>query len=129
VTDRALYRTKINLLEQTTVVLPGEKKYHTSYYLIFGGLTAEELARLSLEAHSVKNLRYLNRGDTQCNQTEDSQRLTSWKTCLVVLGTPFLDAIHVLTGALLLSNLQFHKFSTAVGSQQRSSKLFMVFIV
>jgi hypothetical protein len=49
---------------------------------MLAGLTAEERARLSLEGYSVDNLRYLNRGDTRCNQAEDARRFANWKACL-----------------------------------------------
>lgn len=85
VTDGALYRTKIHcyFLDQTRVVrqLAHEKNYHI-FYQMLAGLTAEERARLSLEGYSVDNLRYLNRGDTRCNQAEDARRFANWKACL-----------------------------------------------
>ena len=85
VTDGALYRTKIHcyFLDQTRVVrqLAQEKNYHI-FYQMLAGLTAEERARLSLEGYSVDNLRYLNRGDTRCNQAEDARRFANWKACL-----------------------------------------------
>ena len=84
-TDGALYRTKIHcyFLDQTRVVrqLAQEKNYHI-FYQMLAGLTAEERARLSLEGYSVDNLRYLNRGDTRCNQAEDARRFANWKACL-----------------------------------------------
>lgn len=84
-TDGALYRTKIHcyFLDQTRVVRPldGEKNYHI-FYQMLAGLTPEERARLSLEGYSVDNLRYLNRGDTRCNQAEDARRFANWKACL-----------------------------------------------
>ena len=118
VTDGALYRTKIHcyFLDQTRVVrqMPGEKNYHI-FYQMLAGLTAEERARLSLEGYSVDNLRYLNRGDTRCNQAEDARRFTAWKACLGVLGIPFLDVVRVLAAVLLLGNLQFHESSNGGG--------------
>ncbi|KAI9556922.1 hypothetical protein GHT06_016716 [Daphnia sinensis] len=112
VTDGALYRTKIHcyFLDQTRVVrqLAHEKNYHI-FYQMLAGLTAEERARLSLEGYSVDNLRYLNRGDTRCNQADDARRFANWKACLGVLGIPFLDVVRVLAAVLLLGNLQFHE--------------------
>lgn len=49
---------------------------------MLAGLTPEERHRLSLEGYSVHNLRYLNRGDTRCNETQDAQRFIAWKACL-----------------------------------------------
>ena len=85
VTDGALYRTKIHcdFLDQTRVVRPQaqEKNYHICYQML-AGLTPEERSRLSLEGYSVHNLRYLNRGDTRCNEAEDARRFAAWKACL-----------------------------------------------
>ena len=76
---------------------------------MLAGLTTEERARLCLEGYSVDNLRYLNRGDTRCNQAEDARRFAAWKACLGVLGIPFLDVVRVLAAVLLLGNLEFHE--------------------
>ena len=85
VTDGALYRTKIHcyFLDQTRVVRPlaQEKNYHI-FYQMLAGLTPEERSRLSLEGYSVHNLRYLNRGDTRCNEAEVARRFAAWKSCL-----------------------------------------------
>ena len=118
VTDGALYRTKIHcyFLDQTRCVrqMAGEKNYHI-FYQMLAGLTAEERARLCLEGYSVDNLRYLNGGDTRCNQAEDARRFAAWKACLGVLGIPFLDVVRVLAAVLLLGNLQFHESSSGGG--------------
>lgn len=34
-------------------------------------------------------------------------RFQNWKTCLGVLGIPFLDVVRVLAAVLLLGNVQF----------------------
>ncbi|KAF5298984.1 hypothetical protein FQA39_LY11616 [Lamprigera yunnana] len=110
VTDGALYRTKIHcyFLDQTRVIrpLPGEKNYHI-FYQILAGLSSEERAKLNLEGCSPCTLRYLQHGDTRQDVTEDSTRFQAWKTCLGVLGIPFLDVVRVLAAVLLLGNVQF----------------------
>ncbi|XP_017068583.2 LOW QUALITY PROTEIN: unconventional myosin-IXb [Drosophila eugracilis] len=109
VTDGALYRTKIHcyFLDQTRVIrpLPKEKNYHIFYQLL-AGLSREERQKLHLEGYSPANLRYL-RGDTGQNEPEDALRFQAWKTCLGILGIPFLDVVRVLAAVLLLGNVQF----------------------
>ncbi|XP_034670028.1 unconventional myosin-IXb isoform X2 [Drosophila subobscura] len=109
VTDGALYRTKIHcyFLDQTRVIrpLPKEKNYHIFYQLL-AGLNREERQKLHLEGYSPANLRYL-RGDTGQNEQEDAVRFQAWKTCLGILGIPFLDVVRVLAAVLLLGNVQF----------------------
>ncbi|MPC27836.1 Unconventional myosin-VIIa [Portunus trituberculatus] len=77
VTDGALYRTKIHcyFLDQTRVVrpLPDEKNYHI-FYQMLAGLTQEERAKLHLEGHSVRTLRYLSEGDVRQDEAEDARR-------------------------------------------------------
>ncbi|XP_049273650.1 unconventional myosin-Vb-like [Rhipicephalus sanguineus] len=110
VTDGALYRTKIHcyFLDQTRVVrpLPNEKNYHI-FYQMLAGLNQEERGKLHLDGYSVQNLRYLNRGDVSQNEAQDATRFEAWKTCLSVLGIPFLDVVRVLAAVLLLGNVQF----------------------
>ncbi|XP_030380655.1 unconventional myosin-IXAa [Scaptodrosophila lebanonensis] len=112
VTDGALYRTKIHcyFLDQTRVIrpLPKEKNYHIFYQLL-AGLNREERQKLHLEGYSPANLRYLQTGinDTGRNEVEDSVRFQAWKTCLGILGIPFLDVVRVLAAVLLLGNVQF----------------------
>ncbi|KAH8410552.1 hypothetical protein KR009_001327, partial [Drosophila setifemur] len=109
VTDGALYRTKIHcyFLDQTRVIrpLPKEKNYHIFYQLL-AGLNREERQKLHLDGYSPANLRYL-RGDIGQNEQEDSVRFQAWKTCLGILGIPFLDVVRVLAAVLLLGNVQF----------------------
>ncbi|XP_030561790.1 unconventional myosin-X isoform X1 [Drosophila novamexicana] len=109
VTDGALYRTKIHcyFLDQTRVIrpLPQEKNYHIFYQLL-AGLNREERQKLHLEGYSPANLRYL-RGDITQNEHEDAVRFQAWKTCLGILGIPFLDVVRVLAAVLLLGNVQF----------------------
>ncbi|XP_077527396.1 unconventional myosin-IXb-like dachs isoform X2 [Haemaphysalis longicornis] len=110
VTDGALYRTKIHcyFLDQTRVVRPlaNEKNYHI-FYQMLAGLNPEERGKLHLDGYSVQNLRYLNRGDVSQNEAQDATRFEAWKTCLSVLGIPFLDVVRVLAAVLLLGNVQF----------------------
>ncbi|KAK6632528.1 hypothetical protein RUM43_013296 [Polyplax serrata] len=110
VTDGALYRTKIHcyFLDQTRVIRqpPTEKNYHI-FYQMLAGLTAEERAKLTLEGYTVQNLRYLQQGDTNQDVTEDAARFQAWKTCLGILGIPFIDVVRVLAAVLLLGNVAF----------------------
>ncbi|XP_023237398.1 unconventional myosin-Va-like isoform X1 [Centruroides sculpturatus] len=109
-TDGALYRTKIHcyFLDQTRVVRPHpkEKNYHI-FYQMLAGLTSEERSKLYLDGYSIQNLHYLNRGDTSQNESEDAARFLAWKTCLSILGIPFMDVVRVLAAVLLLGNIQF----------------------
>lgn len=132
VTDGALYRTKIHcyFLDQTRVIrpLPGEKNYHI-FYQMLAGLSSEERGKLNLEGCTPSNLKYLLHGDTKQDTTEDATRYAytsnynliyllnsrsifhyrfqAWKTCLGILGIPFLDVVRVLAAVLLLGNVQF----------------------
>ncbi|CAL4058834.1 unnamed protein product [Meganyctiphanes norvegica] len=110
VTDGALYRTKIHcyFLDQTRVVrpLPDEKNYHI-FYQMLAGLTQEERAKLHLEGHSVRTLRYLNEGDIRQDEADDARRFEAWKANLGVLGIPFLEVMRVLAAVLLLGNVTF----------------------
>lgn len=110
VTDGALYRTKIHcyFLDQTRVIrpLPNEKNYHI-FYQMLAGLSRDERVKLNLEGYSPTNLRYLQGGDTRQDEKEDAARFQAWKTCLGILGIPFLDVVRVLAAVLLLGNVQF----------------------
>ncbi|XP_067620741.1 unconventional myosin-Va [Eurosta solidaginis] len=110
VTDGALYRTKIHcyFLDQTRVIrpLPKEKNYHI-FYQMLAGLSRDERIKLNLEGYSPANLRYLQSGDIAQNEQEDASRFQAWKTCLGILGIPFLDVVRVLAAVLLLGNVQF----------------------
>lgn len=85
VTDGALYRTKIHcyFLDQTRVIrpLPDEKNYHI-FYQMLAGLSHDERVRLNLEGYNLKNLRYLQHGDTRQDEAEDAVRFQAWKSCL-----------------------------------------------
>uniref|UniRef100_A0A1B0BP12 Myosin motor domain-containing protein n=1 Tax=Glossina palpalis gambiensis TaxID=67801 RepID=A0A1B0BP12_9MUSC len=110
VTDGALYRTKIHcyFLDQTRVIRPlhKEKNYHI-FYQMLAGLNREERIKLNLEGYSPTNLRYLQYGDINQNEQDDASRFQAWKTCLGILGIPFLDVVRVLAAVLLLGNVQF----------------------
>ncbi|XP_025419111.1 myosin-G heavy chain isoform X2 [Sipha flava] len=110
VTDGALYRTKIHcyFLDQTRVVhpLPNEKNYHI-FYQMLAGLSQEERVKLNLEGYSPTNLQYLMQGDTRQDEAEDAARFQSWKSCLGLLGIPFMDVVRVLAAVLLLGNVNF----------------------
>ncbi|XP_049874409.1 unconventional myosin-IXb [Pectinophora gossypiella] len=110
VTDGALYRTKIHcyFLDQTRVVRPpaGERNYHIFYQLL-AGLTPDERAQLHLEGYSAQDLRYLASPQHRRPDPEDAARFHAWKTCLGILGIPFLDVVRVLAAVLLLGNVQF----------------------
>ncbi|XP_057331572.1 unconventional myosin-IXb isoform X3 [Microplitis mediator] len=110
VTDGALYRTKIHcyFLDQTRVIrpLPDEKNYHI-FYQMLAGLSHDERVKLHLEGYNLKNLRYLQHGDTRQDEAEDAIRFQAWKACLGVLGIPFLDVVRVLAAVLILGNVGF----------------------
>lgn len=109
-TDGALYRTKIHcyFLDQTRVIRPlaNEKNYHI-FYQMLAGLSREERVKLNLEGYSPSNLKYLQSGDLHQDDKEDAARFQAWKTCLGILGIPFLDVVRVLAAVLLLGNVQF----------------------
>ncbi|KYN39208.1 Myosin-VIIa [Trachymyrmex septentrionalis] len=110
VTDGALYRTKIHcyFLDQTRVIRPlsDEKNYHI-FYQMLAGLSHDERVKLNLEGYNLKNLRYLQHGDTRQDEAEDAIRFQAWKACLGVLGIPFLDVVRVLAAVLILGNVGF----------------------
>ncbi|XP_052754581.1 unconventional myosin-IXAa [Galleria mellonella] len=110
VTDGALYRTKIHcyFLDQTRVVRPppGERNYHI-FYQMLAGLSQEERTQLHLDGYSAQELRYLASPHHRRPEPEDAARFHAWKTCLGILGIPFLDVVRVLAAVLLLGNVQF----------------------
>ena len=110
VSDGALYRTKIHcyFLDQSRVVcpLPMEKNYHI-FYQMLAGLTQEERSQLGLEGYTVRDLLYLNMGDTRQDEVADAQRFVDWKSNLAVLGIPFMDVVRVFASILLLGNVEF----------------------
>ncbi|CAH0729426.1 unnamed protein product, partial [Brenthis ino] len=110
VTDGALYRTKIHcyFLDQTRVVRPppGECNYHIFYQLL-AGLAPDERAQLHLDGYTANDLRYLATSHPRRPEAEDGARFLAWKSCLGVLGIPFLDVVRVLAAVLLLGNVHF----------------------
>ena len=69
---------------------------------MMAGLNPEERSQLGLEGLSIKDLNYLNIGDTRQDETSDAQRFADWKSNLAVLGIPFMDVVRVLSAILLL---------------------------
>ncbi len=98
----------IPLFFQTRVIklAKNEKSYHIFYQLL-AGLNKEERSKLNLGKHSLSTLNYLSSGDIQQDVNEDSARFQAWKTCLGILGIPFLDVVRVLAAVLLLGNTKF----------------------
>ncbi|CAK1550870.1 unnamed protein product [Leptosia nina] len=110
VTDGALYRTKIHcyFLDQTRVVRPpaGERNYHI-FYQMLAGLSSDERSQLHLDKHTAQDFRYLSSSVSRRSESEDAVRFQAWKSCLGVLGIPFLDVVRVLAAVLLLGNVTF----------------------
>ena len=110
VSEGALYRTKIHcyFLDQGRVVKPPptEKSYHI-FYQMMSGLNPEERAQLGLDGYTVRDLLYLNVGDTRVDEAADAQRFAEWKSNLAILGIPFMDVVRVLAAILLLGNVEF----------------------
>lgn len=119
VTDGALYRTKIHcyFLDQTRVVhpQPSERNFHI-FYQMLAGLTAEERQQLQLEGVTAADLRYLSNGNRH-HDPEDALRFLAWKSCLGILGIPFLDVMRVLSAVLLLGNVSFVSGESGVGAR------------
>lgn len=124
VSNGALYRTKIRsyFLDQTRIVkpAPNEKNYHI-FYQMLAGLTKEERLELKLEGYNLHNLKYLSCGDTCTNVAEDAARFEAWKSCLSVLGIPFMDVVRIFAAILLLGNVPLSDSgSTLFGSKSGS---------
>ena len=88
-----------------------ERNYHI-FYQMLAGLTPEEKQQLGLGNLGVKDLFYLNVGDTnRCMDEEtiaqEKQRFLDWKSSLAVLGIPFMEVVRVLASILLLGNVEF----------------------
>ena len=85
---------------------PTEKSYHI-FYQMLAGLKSEERTQLGLNGYNVRNLQYLNQGDTRVDQVQDAQRFAQWKSSLAVLGIPLMDVLRVFSAILLLGNVEF----------------------
>ena len=85
---------------------PTEKSYHI-FYQMMAGLHPDERAQLGLSHFGIKDLNYLNMGDTRQDEMEDADRFEQWRSSLAVLGIPFMDVIRVLSAILLLGNVRF----------------------
>jgi dachs protein len=85
---------------------PTEKSYHI-FYQMMAGLNSDEKAQLGLDGFSIRDLLYLNMGDTRQDEVADAQRFLEWKTSLAILGIPFMDVVRVLAAVLLLGNVEF----------------------
>lgn len=46
------------------------------------------VVKLNLEGYNLKNLRYLQHGDTRQDETEDAIRFQAWKACLGMDAPP-----------------------------------------
>ena len=75
---------------------------------MLAGLKTEERSQLGLEGYNVKNLHYLNQGDTRTDQVMDAQRFAHWRSSLAILGIPLMDVLRVLSAILLLGNVEFY---------------------
>ena len=71
------------------------------------GLSIEERSQLGLDGYTVRDLQYLNVGDTRQDEVCDAQRFAEWRSSLAVLGIPFMDVVRVLSAILLLGNVEF----------------------
>ena len=85
---------------------PTEKSYHI-FYQMMAGLHPDERAQLGLSHFGIKDLNYLNMGDTQTDEMEDAERFEQWRNSLAILGIPFMDVIRILSAILLLGNVRF----------------------
>ena len=84
---------------------PTEKSYHI-FYQMLAGLTPAERSQLGLEGLTVRDLLYLNAGDTRQDEVADAQRFADWKSSLSVLGIPFMDVVRVL----VIYHFQIHLY-------------------
>lgn len=113
--DAALCRTKIHcyFLDHSRVAgappAPGERNYHV-FYQMLAGLSPEERARLQLCGREPSDLRYLCAGrPPRRPDPDDAARFRAWKTCLGVLGIPYLDVVRVLAAVLLLGEMRLEE--------------------
>ena len=85
-----------------------EKNYHI-FYQMLAGLTQDERKQLGLEDFALRDLHFLNQGDTRQDEAQDAERFAAWRSNLAVLGIPFMDVVRVLAAILLLGNVEFHE--------------------
>lgn len=71
------------------------------------GLHPDERVQLGLSNFTIRDLNYLNMGDTRQDEMEDAERFEQWRNSLAILGIPFMDVIRVLSAILLLGNVRF----------------------
>ena len=77
---------------------------------MLAGLTPAERSQLGLEGLTVRDLLYLNVGDTRQDEVADAQRFADWKASLSVLGIPFMDVVRVLV--IINCSSHFYHFQT-----------------
>lgn len=122
VTEGAIYRTKIHcyFLDQSRVVKPArqERNYHI-FYQMLAGLSSSEKTKLYLDGYAIDDFEFLACGNLEYICTQDATRFEAWKSCLSVLGIPFMDVVRVLAAVLLLGNIKFdhHHASNENGNQ------------
>lgn len=85
---------------------PTEKSYHI-FYQMLAGLNSEDRHHLGLSGYHLRDFKYLNVGDTRQDVEVDAGRFADWRQSLSDLGIPFMDVVRVLSGILLLGNVQF----------------------
>ncbi|XP_017464295.1 PREDICTED: chitin synthase 8-like, partial [Rhagoletis zephyria] len=79
---------------------------------MLAGLSSNDKTKLYLDGYTAADFAYLNCATGQQQQHldyhhQDVTRFQAWKSCLSVLGIPFLDVVRVLAAVLLLGNIQF----------------------
>ncbi|OTF78491.1 Myosin X-like protein [Euroglyphus maynei] len=119
ITDGAIYRTKIHcyFLDQSrvvkTIVSGGEERNYHIFYQMLLGLSLNEKTKLYLDGYNIEDFSYLNNDGHSLNGLDSQSiqnhvnRFEAWKSCLSVLGIPFMDVARVLAAILLLGNIRF----------------------
>ena len=82
---------------------------------MLAGLTPAERSQLGLEGLTVRDLLYLNVGDTRQDEVADAQRFADWKASLSVLGIPFMDVVRVLVIFLVKTASKDNSIGNASG--------------
>lgn len=80
------------------------------------------LAKLYLDGYTVEDFNFLNCGSLDFNVSQDATRFEAWKSCLSVLGIPFMDVVRVLAAVLLLGNIRFDDILTENNHEAKCSK-------